>query len=115
VADSYRLTFNEDGTGITSGINPYEESRFETDITWKIEDGECHITGDKDDDGDDTVFYLIDSLRFDLYFNFMPWTIEELTADTLVLSANVEVFGPTDTDDYSSTAVYRYTFEKVEQ
>ncbi len=128
-AESYRLTFKEDGTGYGSGVHPDENERYDFHFTWELSGGSLSITATEPDAG---VFY--DSrIPIDMDWNALlevgesawseemvamkktAWEIEESTADNMVLSMLMD-FGIRVADLFvkiDETHTYRYTFEKV--
>ncbi len=134
-ADSYRLTFNEDGTGSGSGVLPDGTGRYDFDFTWELSDGELTITGTQSGNEDVHVFYFGYTSPDIINTNFnnvniwedmvwkesvtpmekVYWEIEESSVDNMVLSTfiQIETIITGFAIELDETHTYRYTFKKV--
>ncbi len=129
-AESYRLTFEEDGTGYGSGVHPDENERYDFHFTWQLSGSKLSIAATVPESGG--IFYYNHSSIEDVILNEqfeledivwrnsmvsvrnVTWEIEESTADKMVLSTFINSRMEA-TESYFSideTKTYRYTFEK---
>ncbi len=129
-AKSYRLMFNEDGTGIGSGSLPNASGWYDFEFTWLLSEDELTIT--KAESESDGVFYLnrlvFNGLVFidtgeveDIVWKEqsdaiakVDWMVEESSADKMVLSWSMSTQTRI-TDiwvEWRETLTYRYTFKK---
>ena len=128
---SYRLTFNENGTGSGSGLYPDGSGRYNFSFTWQLSDDRNAITVTKS--GNAGVLYFTEIAwdltnpgkyatgEFDLEekmdaWSEIYWKIEESSSDNMELTtffrkvtSFMDVYIQLD-----ETHTYRYTFEKVE-
>ncbi len=120
-AESYRLSFIEDGTGFGSGVRHDGVGRFDFAFTWQLSDAgppflpqspdEKWLTLTEIGDGYGGIFFTYDWTAKE----WVDWRIEEFTDNKLVLS----YFEWREVDDLDIGAgwierhTYRYTFEKV--
>lgn len=101
--DEYRLSFKEDGTGSGSGL-AYGGKRCDFGFTWKLSDD------------------LIDMSSVGPTAIVLPelgsserrgWTVEEFSADKMVLSVKWTLLVDTTTGGWWEDNTVRYTFERV--
>jgi hypothetical protein len=128
--ESYRLTFDEDGTGSGSGVLPDETDRYSFEFKWSLLDGKLTIETESEGCA---VFYFTHFVDFndaDLYgkssvndivwkeyshaVEKLEWVIES-SADNMVLSTSLKLFNFNTWDMIRllETHTYRYTFERV--
>jgi hypothetical protein len=129
-ADSYRLTFNEDGTGSGSGIRYDAAGRYDFNFTWRLTDGYLTVTMTESEygcvlysdrivweklspgaiiSGESEIEKCMDGLKEVL------WMVEKSSTDDMVLATSYRAT-TTFTDVYielDETHSFRYTFEKV--
>lgn len=121
-ADSYRLSFNDDGTGTGSRVLHYGGGRGDFKFKWELSEtgpwwypeqsfDDSWISMEEPFDGYYGVFSTWDGLALES----VDWKIEELTVDKLILS-HLEIREVNDSNIgaiWNETHTYRYTFEKV--
>lgn len=132
-AKSYRLNFNEDGTGFGSGVLPDGTGRYDFEFNWQLSDNKFTITQTESEY--EGIFYFrlirfkdvvwnednttVDEIIWEDYsyaWEEVIWRIEESSAKEMVLSTSTRIQhgGPTGIGiQLDETHNYRYTFEKV--
>ena len=107
-AESYKLTFYENGTGCGSCPRFDETGRFDFRFTWDVKEGQLRTIADKG--------IVIKTYEGGYRYTGVGWDMEECTHDRMVLSINTWNFverGMGDPRPSETTSTYRYTFEKV--
>jgi hypothetical protein len=106
-AESYRLSFNKDGTGRGSGVRHYGAGRYDFDFEWEKSDTEISFT--EIGDGYGGIFFTYDWTALEN----ISWEIEEYSANKMVLEMTRWAIVDGEERAWAETHTYRYTFEKV--
>ncbi len=119
-AESYQLSFKEDGTGSGSGVRRDGVGRYNFDFTWQLSDtgplylpqlpDEKWLTLTEIGDGYGGMFFTYDRIARDR----IVWRVEEFTNTKMVLSFIHLLHVDREHDGWMETHTYRYTFEKVD-
>ncbi len=113
-AESYKLAFYEDGTGLGSGVRPDGDGRYDFHFTWKVVKGRLFMS--LNEKLNDNSYYIFWAHGMS-YPKNVSWAIEEYDADKMVLSAEqlADVDGQLNGAlmPWSETHIIRLTFERV--
>lgn len=104
-AESYKLSFYEDGSGSGSAFDRENEWRFDFLFTWKLSDEWLSIS-----EVDTGVGYGVFLTHLGATLERVNWEVESSSADRMVLSWHEILMA-----EWQETHTHRYTFEKDDE